>query len=430
MSILLDAITREKQQQVGSLPDAVFTPRVNPPKPNTYALSIKGILVVGGMLATVGAAWVMVQVLVQAKTSVSQEEKVLQPLGKPVTELVPNATDAKAVNINAVNTHVVSTSPANLSSEHLSSKQLSSQRPEQEGQALVSSDNSAQIQLAGKVALPVARVYGQGRDYDPQSTEFNDGISYRQAGLSNEFGAIDEDLLQGLSDKEKDYAQHGNQYEQNVSDDKLWEIEPETSEEPIILGANSNARGRAELAALRLQVDEAAKKVNFSQTRDAYASRSSDSYADNSPVYLGSESAEQRQRNGKVSTQSSQAANLQTKENKLLAAFELALKDVEYEKSANRNVTKPALDPIPSTKTQGDDFPKYGQLPASLQLQVPEFSVVAHVYSSVAKNRWLNVDGVELQEGDKIQGKLTLVEIRPRDIVLEIEGTQFKVPAI
>ncbi|MGL5669484.1 MAG: general secretion pathway protein GspB, partial [Shewanella sp.] len=77
-----------------------------------------------------------------------------------------------------------------------------------------------------------------------------------------------------------------------------------------------------------------------------------------------------------------------------------------------------------------DDIPKYGQLPAGLQLQVPEFNIVAHVYSTDASQRWLNVDGAELQEGDQIGGKLKIIAIRPRDVVLEIQGTQFRVPAI
>ncbi|MBB1440083.1 general secretion pathway protein GspB, partial [Shewanella sp. SG41-4] len=158
--------------------------------------------------------------------------------------------------------------------------------------------------------------------------------------------------------------------------------------EAIVLGANANRRGLAELEALRLQVNAAAEEVDFASVK----------------------------------------APSINEQNNLIAAFETALKDVEYEQSANQQVTQEKLDPIPRPSNQ--QIPKYGDLPASVQLQVPEFNINAHVYSSTPSNRWLNVDGVELQQGDMIKNKLTIVEIRPRDIVLEIAGEQFRVPAI
>ncbi len=112
----------------------------------------------------------------------------------------------------------------------------------------------------------------------------------------------------------------------------------------------------------------------------------------------------------------------------LLAAFEQALKEVEYQHSVNDGVTPKSLDPIPEPQDTG--LPKYGDLPLSLQQQVPDFNIVAHVYASNPNNRWLNVDGRELQQGDTIGGKLKIVEIRPRDVILEIGGTEFTVPAI
>ena len=153
------------------------------------------------------------------------------------------------------------------------------------------------------------------------------------------------------------------------------------TQQPMMLGANANESGLASLEALRQQVSAAAEDVGLE-------------------------------------------TNKSRDEDKLVASFQNALKDVEYTNAAETNVTEAKLDPIP--KTAADDIPKYGQLPAGLQLQV----IVAHVYSSDPTQRWLNVDGAELQEGDMIAGKLKIISIRPRDIVLDIQGTQFKVPAI
>jgi general secretion pathway protein B len=155
--------------------------------------------------------------------------------------------------------------------------------------------------------------------------------------------------------------------------------EDTAADEPIILGANANSLGLEKLAALKQQ--QRTEMVKPSRDNDA-----------------------------------------------LVAAFQAALKEVEVSNAVAKPVSAPELDPIVQPKQ--DRLPKYGQLPAALQLQVPEFNVNAHVYASEPAKRWLNVDGIELQQGDKIKGKLTIVEIRPRDIVLSIEGTEFKVPAI
>ncbi|QSX38007.1 general secretion pathway protein GspB [Shewanella sedimentimangrovi] len=170
---------------------------------------------------------------------------------------------------------------------------------------------------------------------------------------------------------------------------KLAEEPSVTDEEPIILGAGANQRGLEALAALKQEVASAAAEVGLSQVQEKARPRVADA--------------------------------------ELVSAFQAALKEVEFDKSANTSVTEPKLDPIPAPKK---DYPKYGELPAALQLRVPEFNINAHVYATAPNNRWLNVDGAELQQGDKIKGLLTIVEIRPRDVVLSIEGTEFKVPAI
>jgi general secretion pathway protein B len=351
MSILLDAVTREKQQQMGALPDAVLTPRVSYPKPSYNG---RVLFITGALLATVGAAWVMVQVMI----NVSAASAALGQEPSAALSQVPSVVSYQSPTpLNQVPAATPNQAPL---------EKMTPAAGDASSQSATFQDQP--VRLAGKVALPVARAYQQ-----VPASYGNDELANVQNNSSSAHSDsdVDETLLQGLSEYERNYALNGNE-------ERLWESTADDDQELIILGANANARGREQLAALK-------QKSN------------------------------QNSANPEAS-------------NKLLAAFEAALKEVEYEKSANKSVTKASLDPIP--KVSSHDYPKYGELPTQLQLQVPEFSVVAHVYSSVATNRWLNVDGVELQEGDKIQDKLTLVEIRPRDIILEIEGTQFKVPAI
>ncbi|GIU21463.1 MULTISPECIES: general secretion pathway protein GspB [unclassified Shewanella] len=238
-----------------------------------------------------------------------------------------------------------------------------------------------EIRLAGKVALPLAQPLAV-----TQAAKVTHSVQTTNNLVDEQPGDLMAALLKAQQSVEQGRQPVSTQADSKVSSQVNSQASEQTDLEPIILGANSNQRGNELLASLKHQVEDAANDVGLKSTE----------VADN---------------------------------NNLLAAFEAALKDVERDNSVATPVTEPKLDPIPATP-KSDDIPKYGQLPAGLQLQVPEFSINAHVYSTAPDNRWLNVDGAELQEGDSIQGKLTIVEIRPRDVVLAIQGSKFKVPAI
>ncbi len=119
----------------------------------------------------------------------------------------------------------------------------------------------------------------------------------------------------------------------------------------------------------------------------------------------------------------------QQKQDQLVKEIDNELRKTEHQKSVrSSDKNDPMMRDLPKTKYP--DVPSYGELPAGVQLQVPEFNISAHMYSTVPSQRRLSVNGRELKEGDKIKGKLKILEIRPRDVVLEVAGEKFKVPAI
>jgi len=349
MSILLDAVTRAKQQELESDLDPVLTPRAQydnfaKPKNNTLMLSL--IVIILSLLVVI--VWLVTNHFSSGNTSSAQASGQARS---------PQAHASEVRSKEALNTD----------------GQLRASVEIKESTS-VSGDND--IKLAGKVALPLAMA-----------------LPAKAVVIQNSYSKT--------APTQPEQVQQGAVQQDKFSAVELVQSNPErkqasVSAEPIILGANSNHRGQEVLDALKHQVDAAASELGMNKTpaqSDAPAKK------------------EQYQ-----------------SKNNLLAAFEAALKEVEVEKSVASSVTEPKLDPIPTPKE--DDLPKYGQLPAGLQLQVPEFNINAHVYASDPNNRWLNVDGAELQQGDMIGGKLEVIEIRPRDVVLAIEGTQFKVPAI
>ncbi|MCL1067255.1 general secretion pathway protein GspB [Shewanella olleyana] len=380
MSILLDAVTKEKQQQMGELPDAVLTPRANYQHVASHNAWLKYVVLFLVILVGIASAWGLSKLISPANNT----NETSNPVKAAANELVNRS--------NTQNTAMNETAAAPVSTE---------------------------VRIANKVALPIAKPLSQVNS----STQF---VSNQT--VSNQTASAKE--LRPSEDVVYDYRLNNNRGEVTPSQAKPVEPStPETSkpatskavasnsgsdsnndrqltaaelqalygDDAIILGANSNYKKPSELEALRMKVSAAASDVNYEQqSQQTPLEKSTNSAADNS--------------------------------NNLMAAFEAALKEVEYENSANAPMTEEKLDPIPSPKK--DEIPPYGQLPASVQLQVPEFNIQAHVYSSAAESRWLNVDGEELQEGDRIKGKLEIIEIRPRDVVLEIDGSRFKVPAI
>ncbi|MCU7974238.1 general secretion pathway protein GspB [Shewanella sp. SW36] len=360
MSILLDAVTRNKQQQQSPLPDAVMTPRANYPQPRKSGVPIgKLSILVVAVAAGIGVAWGL---SVWDKTRPPQSDTVAVANVLPSISSLPASTAIK----NELQSTVGAAS-----------------------ELQVEPSAASGVRLAGKVALPRTQTLPEltvSPQFQAETVVSNAPQMNASANITtNSVGMpAQSDSNSGFSDSSyADYMSTSAQVDAAIQEAV---VPAETqAQQPMMLGANANESGLASLEALRQQVSAAAEDVGLE-------------------------------------------TNKSRDEDKLVASFQNALKDVEYVNAAETNITEAKLDPIP--KTAVDEIPKYGQLPAGLQLQVPEFNIVAHVYSSDPAQRWLNVDGAELQEGDMIAGKLKIISIRPRDIVLDIQGTQFKVPAI
>ncbi|BCV46099.1 general secretion pathway protein GspB [Shewanella algae] len=381
MSILLDAVTRAKQQEMGEQLDPVLTPRAQYRRQSSASRYLTPLAVlVAAVLAGGALAW--------GWHSLDTNKKPLAP---------------------------ETSSVGGQASQQQARQQDESQGYKQPTQAAeVVEQGATEVRLAGKVALPMAQPIPQtqavqsrtiqSQNTRPQNAQaenrttinqssVNQGsinqsgeaeIAARQSPASVNAQSTGSDLLAASvaeAAKELQFAQL--QADGSATVNQAQEM-PAADDEPIILGANPNRRGLEVLESLKRQVNEAAEDVGLS-------------------------SAESR------------------RQDELVAQFQAALADVEHRHSAEKPVSPPELDPIPKAE---EEVPPYGGLPAGLQLQVPEFEISAHVYASEPSKRWLNVEGAELQEGDSIKGQLKIVEIRPRDVVLEIQGQKFRVPAI
>ena len=118
----------------------------------------------------------------------------------------------------------------------------------------------------------------------------------------------------------------------------------------------------------------------------------------------------------------------------LLPAAELEQSDVSAEL---RGKFESALAAADGTERRKQEI-NYHDLPAQdinqlddlLQRQLPSLRFEAHVYASDAKQRWIKVNGKDLQQGQWVTADLQVKEILPQYVVLQFNQVQFSVEAL
>ncbi|MCK7459330.1 general secretion pathway protein GspB [Idiomarina aminovorans] len=98
----------------------------------------------------------------------------------------------------------------------------------------------------------------------------------------------------------------------------------------------------------------------------------------------------------------------------LLQRFEAAVNDT----SGNDN-----------TQARASVIPPLSELSQSFQQQVPAFSYDSHMYRSSASQRWVELNGLRLYEGDALN-QLTILRIEPQKVVLVMDSEAFSQAAL
>jgi len=79
--------------------------------------------------------------------------------------------------------------------------------------------------------------------------------------------------------------------------------------------------------------------------------------------------------------------------------------------------------------TQSTEIESIADLPNDIQQALPKMVFTMHMYASDG-NGWVRVNGQDLYEGDKISGKVVIVEIKPQRILLSYKKYYFMMPAL
>ena len=118
----------------------------------------------------------------------------------------------------------------------------------------------------------------------------------------------------------------------------------------------------------------------------------------------------------------------------LLPAAELEQSDVSAELRDKFESALAAADSPQQRKQEINyhDVPAQdiNQLDDLLQRQLPSLRFEAHVYATDAKQRWIKVNGKDLQQGQWVTADIQVKEILPQYVVLQFNQVQFSVEAL
>ncbi|REL36493.1 AAA family ATPase [Thalassotalea euphylliae] len=100
----------------------------------------------------------------------------------------------------------------------------------------------------------------------------------------------------------------------------------------------------------------------------------------------------------------------------LLAKVQQAVDDTEQQQPL---VPAASESPVPSLL----------DMPSHIQNSVPAMTFEVHIFATDG-NGWVRVNGRERYEGDVVAGRVVLAQINQEDVVLELDGQQFSLPAL
>lgn len=96
----------------------------------------------------------------------------------------------------------------------------------------------------------------------------------------------------------------------------------------------------------------------------------------------------------------------------------------------DERLTSAADEPQRSERIKVTEYRRLDELPAAILTRLPAMVFDAHMYSTIARDRWVKVNQTVVREGDVIAPGVKLVEIEPNQVILNFEQYRFVMPAL
>jgi general secretion pathway protein B len=75
-----------------------------------------------------------------------------------------------------------------------------------------------------------------------------------------------------------------------------------------------------------------------------------------------------------------------------------------------------------------EDIPNLRAMPLDFRVKVPDIRINLHAYSPLPAERFAIIDMKKYRAGDHLPSGVVVREIREESVVMELDGSKFKVP--
>jgi len=108
----------------------------------------------------------------------------------------------------------------------------------------------------------------------------------------------------------------------------------------------------------------------------------------------------------------------------------LDLQAASNDDSTNVAATVDTIEPTASVQmaqsTPLENIPEIHELPRTIRSQIPDLAFASHIYASNPRSRMVSINGRSMREGDGISEDLTLQQITPEGVILQIGDYVFQ----
>jgi general secretion pathway protein B len=102
-----------------------------------------------------------------------------------------------------------------------------------------------------------------------------------------------------------------------------------------------------------------------------------------------------------------------------------------HDASSGSALKNKSLDAQPDNRKADlqNDIPELGQLPQSVRAEIPQLTILGHIYSDSSTTRMININGDIFREGDTLAKNIKIEQITENGVILNYDGLRFSIRA-
>ena len=288
------------------------------------------------------------------------------------------------------------------------------------------------VSVAANLAIVIAGAYWFGGHYQTQASGINAEILTSDTNqLVSKEQVLTQEKLNNNANSNTNANTETNQKDNQEVDGKTGEITLDGSageQTGLVKTSREGQQTQVDSATSVASVAPVAKKAQ--STPQTQANQQAENYSSTNPEIIPSHPQSKLEREtSRISPKPTAEPKPVVEQNldfdlsqlegvspDLLAKVQQAVDDTDQQEPEEPVVTEPLV-------------PSLLDMPSHIQNKVPAMTFEVHIYATDG-NGWVRVNGRERYEGDVVAGRVVLAQINQEDVVLELDGQQFSLPAL